>query len=273
VLDGPLEFQMGAPAGKGVYYGSPVLHYRKIDRSIAVATTEVSLWQYQRFREAHHNDPRYGDAPDCAAIHLTWFDAAEYCNWLSEQAGIPRSQWSYPEKIGPGMVISEDSVKRTGFRMPTEAEWEYFCRAGTLTARPFGESTEFLSRYAWTWLNSDNRIHPVGQLLPNEFGLFDVLGNAWEWCQDGPPGHYRPRDTDFPAYPNGTKEDPAGDPARTETIDAIDRAQETWRHLRGGAYSYAPDRARSAFREWEPSNDDREYQGLRVVRTLPRRSN
>ena len=272
ILEGPLEFQMGAPAGKGEFYGSPVLHYRKIDRSIAVATKEVSLKQFQRFREEHRNEARYGDGPDCAAIHVSWFAAAEYCNWLSKEAKIPKSEWCYPENALPGMVLSEDAVKRIGFRMPTEAEWEYFCRAGTQTARPYGESTDLLSRYAWTWLNSGNQIHPVGQLLPNEFGLFDVLGNAWEWCQDGPIGHYHYPDTDFPAYPPGTKEDPAGDPACTETVDFIDRAHETWRILRGGAYSYAPDRARSAYRDWEPSHDVREYLGLRVVRTLPRRT-
>ncbi len=272
ILQGPLNFQMGAPAGKGEFYGSPNLHHRSIDRSIAVATKEVTLKQFQRFNEAHRNDARYGEEPECAAIHVSWFAAAEYCNWLSALAGIPKSQWAYPEKVFPGTVLSEHSVKRTGYRMPSEAEWEYFCRAGTATARPFGESPEHLSRYAWTWLNSDNHIHPVGRLLPNEFGLFDVLGNAWEWCHDGPIGQYQAGKTDFPPYPLGTKEDPAGDPAHTETIDASDRAHETWRILRGGAYSYAPDRARSAYRDWQPSSDTREYLGLRVVRTLPPRT-
>jgi serine/threonine protein kinase/formylglycine-generating enzyme required for sulfatase activity len=270
VLEGPLEFQMGAPAGRGEYYGSPVLHSRRIDRSIAVATKEVSLEQFQRFNEGHRNEARYGDEPECAVINISWFAAAEYCNWLSGLAGIPKSQWAYPEKVEPGMVLSEDSVKRTGYRMPTESEWEYLCRAGTRTSRFFGESPGLLTQYAWTCLNSDNRIHPVGQRLPNEFGLFDVLGNAWEWCQDGPVGHYEAHVTDFPVYPPGTKEDPAGDPACTETIDAIDRAHETWRILRGGAFSYAPDRARSAYRDWQPSSDTREYLGLRVIRTLPR---
>ena len=103
-------------------------------------------------------------------------------------------------------------MKRTGFRMPTEAEWEYFCRAGTQTARPFGESTDLLSRYAWTWLNSGNQIHPVGQLLPNEFGLFDVLGNAWEWCQDGPIGHYHYPDDGFPRIPARNERGPCRRP-------------------------------------------------------------
>ncbi len=269
ILPGPLEFQMGAPPEQPALYGSPRLHYRKIDRSLMVATKEVTLEQFQKFNADHHNESRYGDAPACAAIHLSWYSAAAYCNWLSKTASIPTSEWCYPEVVEPGMTISADSVKRTGYRLPTEAEWEYFCRAGTETSRPFEESSQLLSRYAWTWLNSGNRVHPPGELLPNELGLFDVLGNTWEWCQDGPTGHYRFPDTDFPAYPPGTKEAPAGDPAQDEKIDKIDRARETWRILRGGAFSYAPDRARSAYRDWQPSGDVREYLGLRVVRTLP----
>ena len=137
--------------------------------------------------------------------------------------GSPRASGATPKSRGRAWLFQNASVKRTGYRMPTEAEWEYFCRAGTLTSRPFGESTEFLSRYGWTWLNSDNRIHTVGELLPNEFGLFDVLGNAWEWCQDGPPGHYRFPGAAFPAYPAGTKESPAPDVVSTEVVDSIDR--------------------------------------------------
>jgi formylglycine-generating enzyme required for sulfatase activity len=271
ILPGPLEFRMGASPHETAHYGDPVLHYRKIDRSLMVATKEVTVEQFQEFHPSHRNEPRYGDEPQCAAIHISWYAAAAYCNWLSEQAGIDRSQWCYPEKVEPGMVISEASVTRTGFRLPTEAEWEYFCRAGAETARPYGESSDLLGHYAWTWLNSGNRAMPPGQLLPNEFGLFDVLGNVWEWCQDGPEGHYRYPDSKFPAYPTGTRETPAADPIATETVDAIDRAHETWRILRGGAFSYAPDRARSAFRDWEPSSDNREYLGVRVVRTLPQR--
>jgi len=269
ILPGPLEFRMGAPEHEPAHYGDPVLHRRKIERSLAVATKEVTLQQFQAFNPNHRNEARYGDEPECAAINLSWFAAASYCNWLSAQAGIDKSQWCYPEPVEPGMAISKDAALRTGFRLPTEAEWEYFCRALTETSRPYGESQELLPRYAWTWLNSGNRARPPGLLLPNEFGMFDVLGNTWEWCHDGPVGHYRFPGTGFPPYPHGTKEDPSPDPLPTETVDAKDRAHETWRLLRGGAFSYAPDRARSAYRDWEPSSDRREYLGLRVVRTLP----
>jgi formylglycine-generating enzyme required for sulfatase activity len=270
ILPSPLEFLMGAPPHEGAHYGNPIQHYRKIDRGLAVATREVSLKQLRAFDPSHGQDPRYGAEPECVALSVSWFAAVKYCNWLSAQAGISKKEWCYPENAGPGMVLSADAVNRSGFRLPTEAEWEYFCRAGTETARPFGDSNELLPRYAWTWLNSRNRAMPPGLLLPNEFGLFDVLGNAWEWCQDGPPGQFRSVEQDgMPPYPHGTKEQPAPDVGRTETVDSMGRAQETWRLLRGGAFSYAPDRARSAFRDWQPSGDTREYLGFRVVRTVP----
>src|SRR5262249_8511231 len=156
LLPGPLEFRMGAPDSEPAHYHKPVVHYRKIERSLAVATKEVTVQQFQSFNPSHRNDPRYGDEPECAAIHITWFAAAGYCNWLSAQAGIEKNQWCYPEPVGPGMIISEDVVNRPGFRLPTEAEWEYFGRAMCETSRPYGDSTELLPRYAWTWLNSDN---------------------------------------------------------------------------------------------------------------------
>jgi eukaryotic-like serine/threonine-protein kinase len=270
VLPAPLQFRMGAPRHEKDHYHDPIVHYRKIERSIAVATKEVTVEQFQSFNSGHRNEPRYGDDPERAAIHISWFAAAAYCNWLSAQAGLARDQWCYPEPVQSGLTISEESVTRTGFRLPTEVEWEYLCRAGTETSRPYGESIELLPRYAWTWLNSGNRTMPPGLLLPNEFGLFDVLGNTWEWCQDGTLGHYRQGESGLALYPIATKESPAPDIVRTEIVDSKDRAHETWRVLRGGAYSYAPDRARSAFRDWQPSGDSREYLGFRVVRTMPR---
>jgi eukaryotic-like serine/threonine-protein kinase len=269
ILDGPLEFRMGAQPHESAHYGDPSLHSRRIGRSIMVSTKEVTVEQYQAFKPSHRNDPRYGDEPDAAAIHVSWYMAVAYCNWLSAQAGIDKSEYCYAETPDLKIELGECAVKRTGYRLPTEAEWEYLCRAGTETARPYGDSDDLLVRYAWTWLNSGNRVRQPGRLLPNQFGLFDILGNAWEWCQDGPAGYYTASATQFPPYPAGTHEKPAADPVRDEVVEFIDRAHETWRILRGGAFSYAPNRARSAYRDWQPSSDVREYLGIRVVRTLP----
>ena len=225
---------MGAPEDEPAHYGNPHLHYRKIERSLAVATKEVTLEQFQAFEQDHRHEPRYGDAPELAAIHVSWFGAARYCNWLSAQAGIDKSQWCYPEpyRVWHGHPRRGRQSRRVS---PSDrGRVGVLCRAGTETSRPYGESTDLLSRYAWTWLNSDNQVHPPGLLLPNEFGLFDVLGNAWEWCHDGPVGDYVPQETPLPPYPQGTKRDPSPDLVPTETVNAQDRAHETWRILRGG---------------------------------------
>src|SRR5207302_665743 len=83
-----------------------------------------------------------------------------------------------------GMRLSEDYPSRTGYRLPTEAEWEYACRAGTITSRYYGEADELLGSYVRFGENSGQKLWPVGGLKPNALGLFDMLGNALEWCQD-----------------------------------------------------------------------------------------
>ena len=95
---------------------------------------------------------QYSPDPDGPMIGFTWYIAADYCNWLSEQEGLPKDQWCYlPNEAGAyaeGMTIPADVLERTGYRLPTEAEWEYACRSGTVTSRYYGCSIELLDEYA-----------------------------------------------------------------------------------------------------------------------------
>ena len=264
ILTGPLACRLGSPAEEEGREDHERAHYRRIDRTLAVSTKEVTFDQFRRFQGDRIQKDRFATSPLCPVNNVTWYEGAAYCNWLTDQdPELTKEDRCYAGNVKSGMRLVPDALERHGYRLPTEAEWEYFCRGNTITSRPFGESEELLPRFAWTWLNSQDRLHPVGLLLPNEFGLFDVLGNAYEWCHDGERGK---RLDPYTPYPEGTRDHPAGDPDEGRaTLD-----DTAWRMVRGGAYCYAPASSRSAARYAVYVTLHDPYMGFRVVRTLPK---
>ena len=167
----------------------------------------------------------------------SWFDAIRYCNRLSELEGLP-----------PEYAIDDDSViwgRGTGYRLPTEAEWEYACRAGTTTRYWSGDTVTDLAAVGWFNANSDNQTHPVGALVPNAWGLYDVHGNVCEWTFDSYGQYAGDNDNDSDSMHYGMR-----------------------RVARGGAFWLVPEEARSAFRgSWAP-NERQPYIGFRLARSM-----
>jgi hypothetical protein len=196
VINGPVEYRMGSPPTEPKRYAAMETPRRLvIPRRFAIAAKEVTVEQWQRFERTHpqHGLPpsfvkQWSPDPDGPMIGFTWYIAAEYCNWLSEQEGLPKDQWCYlPNEAGAyteGMTIPANVLDRTGYRLPTEAEWENACRSGTVTSYYFGQSIEVLDKYGWSQANSKVHAWSCGSLLPNELGLFDMLGSEFEWVQD-----------------------------------------------------------------------------------------
>jgi formylglycine-generating enzyme required for sulfatase activity len=122
---------------------------------------------------------------------VTWHDAALYCNWLTGQEKMPQSEEAYTNLFKDpkqDAALPPDLLKRHGFRLPTEHEWEYVSRSGALTSRFFGNADSDLDNYAWYGINSRGRgAMPVGQFRPNPLGFFDIYGNVDEWCEIWPP--------------------------------------------------------------------------------------
>ncbi len=138
--------------------------------------------------------------PDQPVTGITWHDVAQYCNGLSRAAKLPNDQDVYNISAGRHSWTArpvQQALERTGYRMPTATEWEYASRAGSTTRYFFGSDDKLFPAYGWSVNNSSDQLMPVGRLKPNDVGLFDVQGNAMEWCHNV----FDPAESDMSNFP------------------------------------------------------------------------
>ncbi|MBE8996146.1 SUMF1/EgtB/PvdO family nonheme iron enzyme [Microcystis aeruginosa] len=215
------QFLMGSPdSDPDAYQNEKPPHQVQVN-SFAIGKYPVTQAQYQavmgknpsRFKNWFKNNPQN------PVENVNWNDAQAFCQKLSQITGKT-------------------------YRLPTEAEWEYACRAGTTTRFYFGDDANQLGDYAWYKGNSQDKTHPVGQKKPNAWGLYDMSGNVWEWCEDDWHDNYIGAPKDGSAWLTNDND---------------------YQIVRGGSWYLNPLNCRSAYRYFGDRRDHVNYFGFRVV--------
>lgn len=214
----PGRFMMGSPPQEGGYAPERP-HEVRITRPFAIGMTEVTQEQWSALMP---KNPSGFQGEELPVETVSWHMAKAFCDALATKEGKP-------------------------YRLPTEAEWEYACRAGSQTMFSFGDNVSLVGKYGWHNRNAKGRTHPVAQKLPNQWGLFDMHGNVLEWCADWWAWRY-------PVQPQ---------------VDPIGPATGDQRTCRGGRWSFYDTTSRSGARDAKPPNYTWNDQGFRVVVDCP----
>ncbi len=246
------KFMMGSPDDdKEAQKDEKPSHRVRISKLFYLGVYEVTQGQYRAvmldnpsYFSANHGgkDQVAGQSTDGHPVEqVSWLDAIQFCNKLSEKEG------EKPFYKIDGNDIRVPDWSGQGYRLPTEAEWEYACRANASppTRFSFGDNVVELGLYGWFDGNSEQQTHPVGQKQPNGFGLYDMHGNVSEWCWDRYGEGY---------YNQSVADDPTGP------------AEAAFRVVRGGNWSGNPRFVRSAYRFWNSAVNQYGSVGFRVAR-------
>lgn len=212
--------------------------------SFEINKLEVTVWEWKDYckktKKKMPITPTWGWNDNSPITNITWFDAIEYCNWLSKVEGLKQVYIA----VGPNVKCD---FTANGYRLPTEAEWEFAAKGGNKSKGNVFAGANNSNEIAWWIKNSDRKPHAVGTKLPNELGIHDMSGNVWEWCWDWYNKDY---------YKTEDGNNPKG-PIRGEK-----------KAVRGGSWDSQENYLRTANRISTDPNKTNEFYGFRLARTL-----
>lgn len=215
----------------------------------AIAKYETTWWQYYLFCVAtkrKYEIPAWGKQGDNPVVKVNWSDAVSYANWVTNQ-----------KELSPAIKVNGNNyqleIEANGFRLPTEAEWEYAAKGGVAKQRFIYSGSNDLKQLGWHSDNAGGRTHPVGQLEANQLELHDMSGNVYEWCWD--------RYTTYPV-------ELIVDYTESKIVVYTGSEYDEKRVLRGGAWLNSGGNSRSSFRYFDLPRVRYNYNGFRLARTV-----
>jgi formylglycine-generating enzyme required for sulfatase activity len=238
------KFLMGSKDGDRVADADEQKQHEVYVNGFEISKFEVSVWQWKAFIKDTKGKmpevPAWGWKDNFPVNQISWADAISYCNWLSKK-----------EKLQPAYTLNGPNTicnfKANGYRLPTEAEWEYAAKGGKLSKGTKYSGSDNANQIAWHKANSNKTPHTIGTKSPNELGIYDMSGNVWEWCWDWYNEDY---------YKTAVKNNPTG-PEMGEK-----------RTVKGGSWDSKTDYLRPANRVSTYPDKTHPFYGFRIAKSI-----